>query len=273
MKQRFSTFSKSRRALAVPATFLILFVTMLGMISITYYFSIEKVNTESQTLKVSTSKQDMISLDDAILSVLWQSGSARRIEFSDSGGTLKVQPTINSLTLNVTDGSFSDTIFNETVGQVAYELPYSRSLDTGFFLKGDSRTITNQSGSGITQLSIVSGAQHPTIVLRYRPSISYTTLGTQSNKPINNLRIYVVNMNSSDTIELMGKVPLKLSSLTSQITTTTYDLSSAPETLRITSAIGTETAQVSIPIESTVDGAIIQVEVVQCIIQIQRVTM
>ena len=261
----------SRRGLAIPVTFLILFVTMLGIVSITYYFSIEKVNAQSQTLKISTAKQDMITFDDAVLSVLWQPGSARKFEFSDSGGTLKVQPTVNTLTINVTDGTFSDTIFNGTIGQVGYELPYSRSVDTGFFLEGDSRTIINQSGSGITQLCTLSGVGRPTMILRYRPSVSHTTIGMEDNRPINNLRIYVVNMNSSETIELMGKIPLKISSITTQISTTTYNLSYAPETIIVTSTIENESGQVSIPIESTVDGTIIQVEVVQCIVKIERV--
>jgi hypothetical protein len=266
-------FSRSRRALAVPVTFLILFVTMLGMISITYYFSVEKVNAQSQTLKVSTAKQDMTSFDDAIMSTLWQPGSARRIDFSDSGGTLKVQPAVNSLNINVTDGSFSDNIFNGTIGQVAYELPYSHEIDTGFYLKGDSRPITNQSGAGLTQLSIVNGVPHPELILRYRPSASYTTIGTENNKPVNNVRVYVVNMNSSDTVTLMGKVPLKISSLTAQITTTTYDLPYTPDMLFLNSAIGDDSGQTSIPIQGSVDGVIIQLEVVQCIIQIQRVVM
>ena len=269
---RFSrSFRQSRRALAIPATFLILFVTMLGIVSVTYYFSIEKVSAQSQTLKIATAKQDMTSLDEAILSVLWSPGSARRFDFGDSGGTLNIQPSSNLIAINITDNQdVSSTIFNGTVGQVAYELPYSRSLDTGFFLKGEGRTIINQSGSGITQLSIISGDDHPAIVLRYRPSASCTTIGTEGNKPVNNLRIYVVNMNSSETFGLMGKMSLKISSLTTQITTTAYNLSYASETLLVTSTIENESGQISIPLESTVDGTIIQVEVVQCMVKIER---
>lgn len=265
------SYRQSRRALAIPATFLILFVTMLGIVSVTYYFSIEKVSAQSQTLKVATAKQDMTNLDEKVLSVLWTPGSARKFEFGDSGGTLKIQPSTNSMVINISDSQdVSDTIFNETVGQVTYELPYSRALDTGFFLKGDGRAIINQSGSGITQLSIVCGDEHPEIVLRYRPSASCTTIGTEDNKPVNNLRIYVVNLNSSEAFELMGKISLKISSLATQITTTEYNLSYEPETLLVTSTIGDESWQVSVPIESTVNGAIIRVEVVQCKVKIER---
>src|SRR3990172_12036630 len=95
-------------------------------------------------------------------------------------------------------------------------------------------------------------------------------MGTENNKPVNNLRIYVVNMNASETIELMGKIPLKISSLTTQISTTTYNLSYPLETLTLNSTLENENWQVSIPIESTLDLAIIQVQVVQCMVKIER---
>jgi hypothetical protein len=270
-KCRFTKWRRSRRALAIPATFLILFVSMLGMISITYYFAVEKVNTRSTALKISTAKQDVLSFDETLLSVLWQSGSARTFEFSDSGGEVNVQPSANTLIINVTDNSdIAATLFDETVGQVMYELPYSESPDTGLFLKGDSRTITNQSGSVITQLSIRSGAEHPEILLRYRPIVSYTTAGVESDKAVNNVRIYVVNLNSSETIALFGKVPLKISCVATQITITTYNLSYEPETLLITSILDGFSGQVSIPVSSTASGAIINVEIVLCNVTIQR---
>jgi hypothetical protein len=250
---------------------MILFVSTLGIISITYYFAVEKVNTKSTTLKVATAKQDMLSFDETLLAVLWQPSSARTFEFSDSGGEVNVQPSANSLIINVTDNSdVAATIFNETIGQVMYELPYSESPDTGLFLKGDSRTITNQSGSVITQLSIRSGAQHPEILLRYRPTVSYTTAGVESDKAVNNVRIYVVNLNSSEAIAMFGKVPLKTSCVATQITTTTYNLSYAPETLLLTSTLDGVSGQVSIPVSSTASGAIINVEIVLCNVTIQR---
>jgi hypothetical protein len=270
-KHGFAKLWRSRKAIAIPATFLILFISMLSIISITYYFAVEKVNTRSTSLKIATAKQDMLSFDETLLAVLWQPSSARTFEFSDSGGEVNVQPSANTLIINVADNSeVAATIFNETIGQVMYELPYSESPDTGLFLKGDSRTITNQSGSVITQLSIRSGAQHPEILLRYRPTVSYTTAGVESDKAVNNVRIYVVNLNSSETIALFGKVPLKISCVATQITTTTYNLSYAPETLLLTSTLDGVSGQVSIPVSSTASGAIINVEIVLCNITIQR---
>jgi|GEM_PF-477025 hypothetical protein len=262
---------RSRRALAIPATFMILFVSMLGIVSITYYFAVEKVNTRSAAFKITTAKQDMLSFDENLRATLWQPGSARTFEFDDSGGEVNVQPATNSLVINVTDSqNVAATLFNETIGQVLYELAYSETPDTGLFLKGDSRAITNQSGSVITQLYVRSGVEHPELLLRYRPTTSYTTAGVENDKAVTNLRIYVVNLNSSEAISLFGKVPLKMSCVTTQITTTTYDLSYDPETLLVTSVLDGAVGRVSIPVSSTASGAIINVEMVLCKVTIER---
>ena len=262
---------RSKRALTIPATFMILFVSMLGIVSITYYFAVEKVNTRSTALKVSTAKHDMLGFDETLQSTLWQPGSARTFEFADSGGQVKVEPSANSLTINVSDNSgVVDTVFDETVGQVLYELPYSEAPDTGLFLKGDSRTIIDQSGSTITQLYIRRGTAHPEVLLRYRPTVSYTTAGVENGKAVTNLRIYVVNLNGSDAISMFGKVPLKMSCVDTQITTLSYDLAYEPETLLVTSSIDNATGPVSIPVSSTASGAIINVKMVLCNITIQR---
>jgi hypothetical protein len=270
-KSQLVKFGHSRKALSIPVSFLILFVSMLGVVSVTYYFAVEKINTRSTTLKISTAKQNMLSLDETLLAVIRQPGSARTFEFSDSGGKVNVQPSANPLIVNITDnGYITATVFNETTGQVMYELPYSESPDTGLFLKGDSRVITNQSGSAITQLYIQSGAEHPEVVLRYRPVVSYTTAGIEDDKVVNNLRIYIVNLNASEAIALYGKVPLRTSCVSTQITTTTYDISYEPETLLVTSSLDESSGQVSVPVSSTVNGAIINVEVVICDVTIQR---
>jgi hypothetical protein len=270
-KTKFTKLRLNKRALAIPVTFMILFVSMLGVISITYYLAVEKVNTRSTTLKVATAKQDMLSLDDSVMQVLGQPGSARTFVFEDSDGQLNVQPDANNLSINVTDGGdISATVFNETTGQVSYVLPYSGSPDTGLFLKGDSRTIVSQSGSVMTQLYIARGAEHPEILLRYRPTVSYTTAGTENGKTVNNIRVYIVNLNSSDSIALYGKLPLKISCVATQITTTTFDVSYEPESLTITSDLDATTGQVTIPVSSTASGAIINVETVLCSVRIQR---
>jgi hypothetical protein len=100
--------------------------------------------------------------------------------------------------------------------------------------------------------------------------VSYTTAGVESDKAVNNVRIYVVNLNSSETIAMFGKVPLKIACVATQITTTTYDLSYAPETLLLTAILDGVSRQVSIPVSSAASGAIINVEIALCNVAIQR---
>lgn len=262
---------RSRKALALPATFLILFVSTLGLISVTYYFAVDRVNTRSQTLKITTAKQDFLSLDETIMSVVWQPGSGRIFEIADSGGKLHVQPTNNTLAISIADSiTINQTVFNQTVGQISYELPFSESPETGLFLKGDSRTIANRSGSLSTQLCIVSGVERPELLLRYRPTVSYATVGIENNRAVNNVRIYVVNLNASSIMTLYGKVPLKISCESTHITTTTYTLSYSPETLLVTSVLDGASGQVLVPISSTVDGAVVNVEIVRSNVLVER---
>ena len=50
LKRSLRRFLHSRAALALPVTFLILFVSTLSIISFTYAFSVERVNSQGQTL-------------------------------------------------------------------------------------------------------------------------------------------------------------------------------------------------------------------------------
>jgi hypothetical protein len=267
----FRGFVRSKVALALPVTFLILLVSTLGIITVTYYFSVERLNTQSETLKVSTAKQNFLSLDDVILSTLWQPGSSATFDLTDSGGLTNIQPTSNVLTISINDNSsIEETIFTSSLGKVTYELPYSGSSETGLYLKGDSRTITNQSGSSLSQLCIANGVQHPEIQLRYRPTVSYATGGLENGKAVTEIRIYIVNLNSSDPIALQGELPLKISCTSTQLTTKTYEVSYQPENLAITSTLDGVNGSVSVPISSTPEGAIINIETVISNISIER---
>jgi hypothetical protein len=268
---RFARLCHSRRGLAVPVTFLILFVSTLIIVSFTYYFAVGSIGARSQSLKVSMARENMISLDEDTSSILWQSSSSRTLDFDDCGGQLNIQPSANPLTISVTDNdNITAIVFNSTIGWVVYELPYSETADTGLFLRGDSRGIVNQSGNSMTQLYIREGTEHTEIALQYRPTISDIVTGTQDNKTVNNIRIYVVDLGSSQTIELMGAIPLKMTCESIEDTVTTYDVSYQLTSLLVTANSADFNGQVSVPISSTSYGAIINVELVLTKIQIDR---
>ena len=261
----------SKCALALPVTFLILFVSTLGIISVTYYFSLQRINTQDQALKASTAKQSFQSLDNAILSTLGQPGSSVTFDLANSGGLTEIQPTGNILTIRVNDSiGIDEAIFNSSIGEINYELPYLGSLQTGLYLRGDSQTITSRSGSSLSQLLIARTSQGPEIQLSYRPAVSYMTDGSENGKPVTDIRIYVVNLNSSAPMSLQGELPLLISCTATQLTTKTYEVSYRPENLAITSQLGEAYGSVSIPLSSTSNGAIIKIEIVISSVSIER---
>jgi hypothetical protein len=244
---------------------------MLGIISVTYYFAIEKVNARSQSLKISTARQNFLSLDDTLLSIVWQPGAGRTIEVADSGGRIRIEPQTNNLSLNIEDGrDINASVFNQSIGGIFYELPYSDSPDTGLYLRGDSRSIINQTGSGMTQLFIQHGVQHAEIVLRYRPTLSSFYAGAEGDKALNIVRIYVVNLNSSDEVATYGKLPIKMTSESSIVTQTSFGVPYELETLQITSTLAGSTRRVSIPITGAASGTIVEVEIVECVVTLTR---
>ena len=266
----FRRFKRSKAALALPVTFLILFVSTLAIISFTYYFAVEKVTAQGQTLKITSAKENMLSLDNSILSTLGQPGSSSTYEITDSGGLLQIQPNINILSLSVSDSSSAEqTIFNSSIGNVLYRLPYTPTAQTGLYLKGDSRTIICQTSSTISQLFILNGAEHPEIHLQYRPTVTYSTAGLENGKTVNNIRIYIVNLTSSVPISSQGDILLKIACTNTELTYQTYSVSSS-ENLEMTSVLGVEIGKVSIPISSTGEGAIIHIETVVSNVSIER---
>ncbi len=270
LKQKAKRFCVSKKALAIPMTFLMLFGSLFVVISVTYYFAVSKVNANSQMLKISSAKQNMATIEQTLRHVVWQPGSSKAYEFNDCGGTLKTETSSNLLTINVTDGTFSEVIFNSSIGRIVYELPYAQSADTGLYLKGTSKVVENKSGAVMAQLYIERGEEHPEIVLRYRPMVSSVTGGTENGKPVNNVRIYVVNLNSSQNLQLMGKIPIIASCLNTTTSVNSYDLAYSPTSLTAQVTLSERDAKVSVPITSNENGTIINVELVVSNTKIER---
>jgi hypothetical protein len=134
-------------------------------------------------------------------------------------------------------------------------------------LKGTSQVVVNKSGSVMTQLYIESGEEHPEIVLRYRPMVSSSTAGTENGKPVNNVRIYVVNLNASQNLNAMGKIPVKTSCVNTSTCVNSYNLAYSPESLNVKVTLSGRQAQVSVPVSG---NAVINVELVVSNTTIER---
>ena len=92
----------------------------------------------------------------------------------------------------------------------------------------------------------------------------------ENGQAVNDIRIYIVNLNSSDPIALQGELPLQISCTSTQLTTETYQVSYQPENLAITSQLNGANGSVSIPISSTTEGSIIYIETVISNVSIER---
>ncbi len=259
----------SRRGIAIPVTFLILFVSLTLLISVTYCFAVIRINAEGESLKVSAAERGMLSLENSIMSVAWSPGSSEICYFEDYGGKIRIAPEEKRLIVNVTGGSFSETVFNSSVGKVVYELNPSK-MQTREFLKGDGRVIINQSSFPMAQLYVSPGSEFQEATLCYRPFASSAVAGSSGGKPVNNLRIYIINLNSSQSLTLTGEFRLRVTCVDVVSTSLSHDFSYQIESLTVKVNFDGVNGEVSLPISSNANGAIVEVETVTCNIKLQK---
>jgi len=272
LKKATSRLLLSKKGMAIPVTFLILFVSLSLVISITYYFAVSKINSKSQLLNVSAAKQGMLYLEDTIASVAWSPGSSQIYSFDNYGGRLRVEPETKSLLINITDNdSFYDIVFNSSVGDAVYELPPAESLDDNLYMKGDNRVVINQSRSTMSQLYISQGAEYREITLTYRPLASSTETGSNGGKPVNSLRIYVMNLNSSQNTTFDGNFHLEITCLNVSSSSRSYNFTSQINSLLVKVDFHGVSSEVSLPVSSSAQGALVNVEIVTCDIRLRSV--
>jgi hypothetical protein len=222
-------------------------------------------------IKIETAKQNFIELNEKIIATIWQPGSSATIELKDAGGTTIIKPTAETLTIEISDANaIEEAIYNGTIGKAIYELPYAQTSQVGTYLYGDSRTIVNQTGSTQTQLSIVRGLQHPEIQLSYRPLVSHNIEGPENGKMVNTLRIYTINLNSSNNLDIRGELPLKIKCLNAELIYKNFEVNYQLQKISITATKDNNTGTAIVPISSLPQGAIIKVENVIINVSIER---
>lgn len=264
--------SRSKRATVLPVTFLMLFVSLMLMITTTYYVAMTRITAKGQTLNFSVAKQTMTALESNIDDIVWSPGASFVYRIGESGGKFRIDPSAGTLTVNVTDGSFSYIVYQSPVGEAAYELAYAEPGSSGFYLRGSSAAIVNSSSSSIAQLKMATGDTGQEIRLRYRPFASSTQTGTAYGKPVNSLRIYIVNMNTSQNLTATGAFNLKVGCASVESYIITYNLSYPISSIQVKAAFDYDASStVSLPISSNVNGTIIDIELLICSVRLQKV--
>jgi len=263
---------RSIRGLAIPVTFLILFVSLILIISTTYCFAVAKIKARNTLLKASAAKHNMLLLDQAIREIAWLPESSETVFFGEYGGVFEVEPTAKRLMLNLTDGSsFLKVLYNASVGKASYLLPPTQENDNGLFLKGDADAVINRSSSVMTQVHVISTLEGSKIVLCYRPSASSVANGQINGKPRNVIRIYVINLNGSDVLEIRDNFYLRVSTVDISLAVYTYEFNSTVPSLAIDASLDDAETTVWLPITSSIEGAFVDVEIVTCSIRLQKV--
>ena len=121
-------FLLSKRAISLPISFLMLFVSLTVIVSATYYVSVAKIQTRGKILNIAVAKQSMLSFENSIGLAKWSPGSLNVYHFEDSGGTFETHPAARNLLINVTDNNtFFDVVFNSSIGDAAIRRPFWRS--------------------------------------------------------------------------------------------------------------------------------------------------
>jgi hypothetical protein len=215
----------------------------------------------------------MITLEGNVESILWSPGASRSYRFDDFGGTFRVSPSAKMLTINVTDDSFHDVVFNGSVGEAAYELSYADLGSNGLFLKGDSRAIVNSSSFTMAQLQVSTGNTSQEITLSYRPFASSVSTGMKAGKPMNVVRVYLVSLNFSRSQAYSGKFRLIQRCVNVSSTVLDYDLSYAVSSIKLETTLDGLNSRVSVPISSNENGAFIELEMLVCNIQLTGVDL
>lgn len=270
-KRQLKGFLKSKRALAIPVTYLLLFVSLMAIISMTYSFAVVKINSRGALLRASVAKQNMQFLDDAVHSVAWSFSASEVVYMDNCGGIFKTENTAKNLALNFTDEqTFYSVLFNSPVGRMYYKLDDSEFNEDGSYIRGDDRAVINQTAFTMTQLYVMTADDAKQLVLSYRPLATAAAIGTSGGKPLNLIRVNVINVNSSANLSQQEKFYLKVTSVNVTTTKTRYEFNQSVSSLAIKSAFDGKETTVWLPISSISDGVVVDVEVDVCYITIQR---
>jgi len=271
-KDQLSRLVRSRRALAIPVTYLILFVSLIALISLTYSFAITRISSRGALLKASVARHNIEILDDAVRSVLWSYGASKVVSMDDCGGTFRTTLNARKLVLNFTDErSPGAIVFNNTIGKALYELEPSTFGDDGLYVRGDDRVIINETRYTITQLYVATGNSTKNIILCYRPLATVVAIGTSNGKPLNLVRVYVVNLNTSQSLMLTERFCLKVTSTNTTVAAYQYTFTSSIPSVAIKAVLDGRHMNVRLPLSSSSDGAVVKLEVVVCNVKIQSV--
>lgn len=263
--------SGSRRGLAIPVSMLIILFSLTLVSTITYSISLRQIGSRKEDLKLLAAEEKMLDLEEAISAVAWSPGGSRTLTFSDYGGQLRVEPGENHLTLNATMGNKMTTVFDGDTGRFVYELPSTVAGHYGMWLRGDARSVVNQSSAYQAYMMVEAGSEHEELIAGYRPLTSSSEGDLVSDRRVNNVRVYLVNLNASQPLQSNGKFHVRVVCVNVSVWVHSYDLNASVTTLVITAVLGGEEDNVVVPLTIGPSGSTVRLEIVVSSVRIEGV--
>jgi len=263
---------RSKKAFATPVslTFLLFSFTILTVA--TYYFAVSSVNNRVGRLNYAATKQDMLMLENHINSIAWSPGSSVIQTFQGYGKEFETKPSLRHLVINVTLGSTSDVVFNSTIGYVRYEAPAADRGEVGEYLKGDDEQVINRSFSSMAQMYIrINGDDHE-IYLGYRP-LAVSFLDTSETDTVNVVRIFILNLNSSESLLFTGSFRLRIRCVNVTSETWNYNLTGQVDFAKVKATVEGDEGTVYLPLSSNGSYTLVRLEVLVCNVRLEEVTL
>ena len=262
--------TKDCKGLVTPITLTFLLFSFTFLTVATYYVAMSSVNSRSGRLNYAAAKQDMLMLENTISSVTWSSGSSVIQNFQGYGGEFEMRPEMRRLVVNLTLGPSSLIVFNSSVGYVSYRMPSSDYGEPDLYLRGDDEPVINRSFQSSAQMFIRINGDSQEIYLGYRPLV-ISFLDSSETGAVNVVRIFIVNLNSSESLQFTGGFRVRIGCVNITTETSTYNLTGefTYAQVKVTSE-GSE-GTVSLPLSSADGFTVVRVETLVCNVKLEEV--
>jgi len=262
-----------RRGLAAPVSLLLILFSLTLVSTVAYNYAVRQIGNRKEDLKLVAAEEKMLDLEEAIKFTAWSPGASKAVAFSDYGGQLRVEPGGSHLLVNLTMDGSTYTVFDSDTGRFIYELPSTVAGDLDRWLRGDQRVIVNQSTAYQSLMRVETGSEYQELVGRYRPLVSSSLGDISGGRRINNVRIYIVNLNASESIQSGGEFHVKVTCENVTTMVNSYDLGVTVTTMDILADLDGVQRTVAVPITGGASGSTVRVEVVVCHVKIEGVSI
>ena len=261
---------EANKGLATPITLTFLLFSFTLLTVATYYFAMSSVNARAGRLNYTAVMQDMLMFEDSISSVAWSPSSSIVQSFKGYGGEFETKPELRDLVVNVTLGLTSEVVFNSSIGYVRYEMPNSDVGQADLYLVGGEEPVINQSFQSLAKMYIRINGDSQEIYLGYRP-LAISFLDTSETGVVNVVRIFIVNLNSSENLQFTGSFRLRVRCVNVTTEARDYNLTGEFSYAQVKATIEGKEGTVNLPLSSSVGFTVVRVETLVCNVEIEEV--